>query len=95
MEPAESPRCASCKKNPTPSHRHEFCETCVQARRKWQLVVNNKKWKMKAEAGEADHRIMYGGRPTEWAKENPVQAIRQAIKQGFDDETLMALIKGL
>ena len=87
--------CTSCKKNPLPTPRHEFCEICAIARRKMQLVVNNRKWKMKIEKGEAGHKIMYAGQPTQWARENPVQAIREAIKQGFDDEALNALIAGM
>lgn len=87
--------CAVCKETPTPSEKHEFCEKCAKARRTWQLKVNNEKWKMRLAQGETGHRIMYRGEPTEWARANPVKAIREAIKQGYDDDALEKLIKGL
>lgn len=86
--------CKVCKKNPA-APRAQFCEGCAEARRTWQLVVNNKKWKLRREKGEASHRLMYGGEPTEWARKNPAEAIKQAVKEGYDEETLDALIKGL
>ncbi len=60
-----------------------------------QLVINNQKWKMRLEKGETEHRIMYNGKPTEWARKNPVEAVKRAVKEGYNDEALEALLRGI
>lgn len=97
MEQKETlPQCQTkgCNRR-TPSIRSRFCEPCAQARRSVQLVVNNQKWKMKIEAGEAGHRLLYRGQPTEWAKKNPIEAVKMAVKEGYNDEALEQLLRGL
>lgn len=88
--------CPICKTRPIGSDapNAKFCYECALARRTWQLVINNQKWKLKKEAGEAGHRVMYNGKPTQWARDNPVQAVREAIKQGYTDEQLTTLLEG-
>jgi hypothetical protein len=92
----ELPKCAvpSCDRR-VPSPDHEFCAPCAEARRTWQLKVNREKWKERVKQGDAGHRIMYNGMPTKWAMENPVEAVRIALKGDYDDATLKFFIRAL
>ena len=93
MEPQKI--CTLCNKRPAPTERSRFCEDCAQARRTWQLVINNQRWRAKIKEGKAAHRIRYNGAVTQWAKENPTKAIRMAIEEGYTDEQLKQLLSEL
>jgi len=94
--PVMEPRlCAVCNKRPVSSEKAKFCEECSQARRSWQLVVNNQKWRARIRDGKAEHRVYYNGKVTQWAKDNPVLAIRRAVDAGYSDEMLKQLLDEL
>jgi hypothetical protein len=94
MSTAQNPKCAipTCDRR-TPSPKHEFCEPCADARRSFQLKINNEKWKARKAEGQAGHKVMYRGEPTKWALDNSVEAVRMAVKEGYDNEVLERLIK--
>lgn len=87
--------CPICLERPLPKPRSRFCEPCARARRTWQLKVNNEKWKLRKSEDEAGHRLMYQGKPTEWARKNPIEAVKLAVKEGYSDAQLEALLRGL
>lgn len=88
------PKCAvpSCNRR-VETIKHEFCGPCGEARHSYQLKINTKLWRERKKSGEAGNRIWYGGKPTQWALDNPTEAIRLAVKEGYDNEVLERLIK--
>lgn len=81
--------CLKCKAVPVQYPRSKRCRPCQLETRKLQLKRNNRTWMKRIAEGAAGHRLVYAGKPTEFAlkaksstkKVKPPMAAKKAVEK--------------
>jgi len=80
-EPKPKRICLKCKKAPVQFPRSKRCLPCQLEVRRLQLKRNNKAWMKRIAEGQAGHRLVYAGKPTEFAVKKYGDRFPKKVKQ--------------